>query len=76
MARPEQFPVKKLIGFDDDLIGRVEDWRRKQALIPTFSDAVRALLGAGLDAEARRYAAAEAQQRRQGATNDGSVVED
>lgn len=50
MARPEQFPVKKVIGFDDALVHRVEDWRREQTPIPNFSEAVRALIEAGIDA--------------------------
>lgn len=50
MARPEQFPVKKVIGFDDALVQRVEDWRRGRTPIPNFSEAVRALIVAGVDA--------------------------
>jgi hypothetical protein len=50
MARPEQYPIKKVVGFDDALVRRVDDWRRGQTPIPNFSEAVRALIGAGIEA--------------------------
>ena len=50
-GRPELFPVKKVIGFDRELIAAVDVWRRRQADVPTFSDAVRRLLAKGLAAK-------------------------
>lgn len=44
LARPELYPHKKVIGFDDGLLARIDEWRRKQTPIPTVSDAIRALL--------------------------------
>jgi hypothetical protein len=50
MARPELFPVKKVIGFNTSLMEAIEKWRAKQRPIPNFSDAVRALIEAGIAA--------------------------
>jgi len=51
MARPEQFPVKKLLRVDEALLERIDQWRRGQKPIPTESEAIRQLLDAGLVAE-------------------------
>lgn len=48
MPRPEQYPHKKLISFDDNLLARIEEYRRKQTPIPTVSDAIRDLISDGL----------------------------
>jgi hypothetical protein len=48
LARPELYPHKKVIGFDDAMLARIEDWRRKQTPIPSVSEAIRALLDAAL----------------------------
>jgi hypothetical protein len=50
MPRPELYPVKKIIGFNAALMDAIEKWRSRQRPIPNFSDAVRALLEAGLAA--------------------------
>jgi hypothetical protein len=47
-GRPEIFPVKKVIGFDQKMIADVDAWRRKQSDLPNFSDAVRRLIAKGL----------------------------
>jgi hypothetical protein len=44
MGRPPQFPVKKVLGLDEGMVSRVDEWRRKQDPIPNFSDALRALV--------------------------------
>lgn len=44
MARPELYPSKKLIGFDQETIDAVENWRREQTPIPNYSEAVRTIL--------------------------------
>lgn len=48
MPRPELYPHKKNIGFDDALLARIDEWRRKQTPIPTVSDAIRALIDEAL----------------------------
>lgn len=48
MPRPQVYPTKKLIGFDDELLAKIDDWRRKQKPIPNFSDAVRDLVQTAL----------------------------
>ncbi len=50
MPRPELYPVKKMIGFNQALVDAIEKWRAKQRPIPNFSDAVRALIESGLGA--------------------------
>jgi hypothetical protein len=51
MPRPEQYPEKKLIGFTSETVERVEEWRRRQpSPMPNFSEAVRRLVDAQLDA--------------------------
>jgi hypothetical protein len=48
LSRPEIYPNKKLIGFDDETLKLIDGWRRKQTPIPNFSDAVRELVALGL----------------------------
>lgn len=47
-GRPLTFPVKKVLGFDGDLIAEINNWRRRQDDVPNFSDAVRKLIWIGL----------------------------
>jgi hypothetical protein len=51
MARPELYPVKKVIGFEQAMLDAVEKWRAKQSPIPTVSDAIRRLVEIGLKAK-------------------------
>ena len=44
MARTQLYPVKKVIGFDDELLRAVEAWRRNRTPIPNVSDAIRQIL--------------------------------
>ena len=44
MARPQLYPVKKVIGFDKTMLKAVDDWRRGRTPIPTMSDAIRQIL--------------------------------
>jgi hypothetical protein len=46
--------TNKLILFDDGLIAEINDWRRRQEDLPTFSDAVRQLVRLGLRTTAPR----------------------
>ena len=50
-GRPELFPVKKVIGFDEPMLDAVEKWRQKLDPIPTFSEAIRRLVELGLKAK-------------------------
>jgi hypothetical protein len=50
MPRPELYPVKKVIGFDREMLEAVEKWRAKQKPIPTVSDAIRRLVGTAIAA--------------------------
>ncbi len=48
MPRPELYPVKKVIGFNNTMLEAVEKWRAKQKPIPTVSDAIRRLVEIGI----------------------------
>ena|ERR1051325_6297578 len=48
MGRPELYPVKKVIGFDQKMLGAIDKWRRHQNPIPSVSDAIRNLVERGL----------------------------
>lgn len=48
MARPEQFPVKKVVGFSEEMAEKIERWRAKQSPIPNVSEAIRRLIEIGL----------------------------
>ena len=50
-GRPELYPVKKVIGFDQSMLDAIDHWRRQQTPIPTVSDAIRALVELGLAAK-------------------------
>ena len=48
VARPEKFPIKKLIGFDQELMDALDSYRRDQETIPNISEAIRDVLTAYL----------------------------
>jgi|GEM_PF-3428122 len=48
MGRVEKFPVKKVVGFDQALLDRLDEYRRKQTPLPNLSDAIRDLLNDAL----------------------------
>ena len=48
LGRPKIYPIKKVIGFDQDMLDAIDNWRRKQKPIPTVSDAIRRLVEKGL----------------------------
>ena len=50
MSRPQIYPVKKVIGFDQTMLDAIDNWRRKQKPIPTVSEAIRKLIEKGLKA--------------------------
>ncbi len=47
-GRPELYPIKKLIRFDQPMIDAVDLWRQQQEPVPTESDAIRSLVQLGL----------------------------
>jgi hypothetical protein len=48
MPRPELFPVKKVVGFDQDMIDAIDKWRAKEKPLPNVSEAIRRLVELGL----------------------------
>jgi hypothetical protein len=51
MARPAKHPIKKVVGFDTDLLERVRDFRFNQR-IASENEAIRRLIEAGLSGQA------------------------
>ena len=56
IGRPETHPVKKVIGFTEDMISAVEAWRSKQTPVPNLSEAIRRLVERALTAAASQPA--------------------
>jgi hypothetical protein len=54
IGRPESHPVKKVIGFTEEMIAAVETWRSKQKPVPNVSEAIRRLVEIGLKARRDR----------------------
>ena len=50
---PETHPVKKIIGFNEEMIAVVESWRPKQKPVPNLSEAIRRLVELGLKAKGK-----------------------
>ena len=53
MARLATHPIRKLVGFDPELLARVRSYRSKQR-ISTENEAIRRLIKLGLNAERAR----------------------
>jgi hypothetical protein len=53
MARPETHPIKKVIGFTEEMLEAVETWRAKQRPVPNVSEAIRRLVEMGLKAKGK-----------------------
>jgi hypothetical protein len=51
MPRPELFPVKKVVGFDKEMMDAIDKWRAKQKPLPNVSEAIRRLVEIGLKAK-------------------------
>jgi hypothetical protein len=49
IGRPETHPIKKIVGFSEEMIDAVEKWRAKQKPVPNLSEAIRRLVDLGLD---------------------------
>ena len=50
IGRPETHPIKKVIGFSEEMVESVEIWRAKQKPVPNLSEAIRRLVELGLKA--------------------------
>lgn len=48
MPKPLRFPTKVLIGFNDEMIDHLDEWRRQQEDLPNRSEAIRRLVARGL----------------------------
>jgi hypothetical protein len=48
MPRPQIYPIKKVIGFEQEQLNAIDQWRRRQTPIPTVSEAIRRLVELGL----------------------------
>ena len=44
MGRPAAFPIKKVIGFDQEMLDAIDAYRRTQTPLPNQSEAIRAIL--------------------------------
>jgi hypothetical protein len=53
IGRPETHPVKKLLGFTEEMVAAVESWRAKQKPVVNFSEAIRRLVELGLKAKGK-----------------------
>jgi hypothetical protein len=51
MPRSELFPVKKVVGFDQNMIDAIDAWRAEQKPLPNVSEAIRRLVEIGLKAK-------------------------
>jgi hypothetical protein len=63
MPRPQIYPVKRLIGFDQEQLDAIETWRRRQTPIPTVSEAIRRLVQQALAGADRRPIGAAARNK-------------
>jgi regulatory protein YycI of two-component signal transduction system YycFG len=50
-GRPLLYPTKKVIGFSQEMLEEIDDWRRHQKPIPSESDAIRRLIEFGLQSK-------------------------
>jgi len=48
VPRPQKFPIKKVVGFDQEMMDAIDKYRRDQEVIPNISEAIRELLSASL----------------------------
>jgi hypothetical protein len=54
IGRPETHPVKKVLGFTQEMVDAVENWRAKQKPpVRNFSEALRRLVEIGLKAKGK-----------------------
>lgn len=48
MGRPELYPIKKLVRFDEAMVAAIDIWRKKQKPAPNVNEAIRRLVELGL----------------------------
>jgi hypothetical protein len=53
IGRPETHPVKKVVGFTNEMMEAVEVWRAKQRPVPNLSEAIRRLVESGLKSKVK-----------------------
>ena len=53
IGRPKTHPVKKVLGFTEEMIAAVESWRAKQQPVPNLSEAIRRLVELGLKSKSK-----------------------
>lgn len=63
IGRPETHPVKKILGFSEEMVASIEIWRAKQKPVPNFSEAVRRLVEQGLTLKTPARAASKSGRR-------------
>jgi Arc/MetJ-type ribon-helix-helix transcriptional regulator len=63
MPRPQLFPVKKVVGFDQEMIDAIDKWRVKQKPLPNVSEAIRRLVELGLTVKSAARPTAKAAAR-------------
>jgi hypothetical protein len=51
----ELYPLKKLVGFDREMLAAIDKWREHQDTNPSANAAIRALIRRGLTTSSRRY---------------------
>lgn len=54
MPKPLKYPTKVLIGFDDQQLAAIDEWRRKQSDLPTRSEAIRRIVDKALQKPKKR----------------------
>jgi Arc/MetJ-type ribon-helix-helix transcriptional regulator len=75
MPRPQLFPVKKIVGFDQAMIDAIDKWRAKQKPLPNMSEAIRCLVELGLKAARPSKPRAKAGRRSRAAELAASAIE-
>jgi hypothetical protein len=48
VGRPELYPIKKLVRFDEAMVAAVDIWRKKQKPVLNVNEAIRRLVELGL----------------------------
>jgi hypothetical protein len=75
IGRPETHPVKKVIGFTEEMIAAVESWRAKQNPVPNLSEAIRCLVELGLKATTPAKLVSKASNKTRAAELAAKVVD-
>jgi hypothetical protein len=57
VPKPLKYPTKVLIGFDDQQLAAIDEWRRKQSDLPTRSEAIRRIVEKAIGSTPKKSAA-------------------